>query len=67
MSCDEEVNLTKSEKMMHSCKVLRDWPSAREQLHLGQLYNSEHGIHLGDKLWKNQQHSALNVIKKTWC
>ena len=27
----------------------------------GQIYNSEHGIHLGDKLWKNQQYSALKV------
>ena len=24
-------------------------------------YNSEHGIHLGDKLWKNQQHNTLKV------
>ena len=44
--------------------MLRDWPSAREQLHLGQLYNSEHGIHLGDTLWKNQHSSSLNVYKK---
>ena len=59
MNYGEEVKLTKSEKLMHSYKVLSEWPSAREQLHLGKIYNSEHGIHLGDKLWKNQQYSAL--------
>ena len=25
-------------------------------------------VHLGDKLWKNQQFSALNVsVQNTWC
>ena len=33
--------------------------AVREQLPLGRIYNSEHGIHLGDKLWKNQQYNAL--------
>ena len=46
----EEVKLTKSEKLMHSYKVLNEWPSAREQLYLEKIYNSEQGIHLGDKL-----------------
>jgi hypothetical protein len=40
-----------------------EWPSAVEQLRLGQLYNSEHGIHLGKKLWNNQHCSARNVYK----
>ena len=31
----------------HTFGVLSDWPSATEQLYLGNLYNSEHGIHLG--------------------
>ena len=48
MSYGEEVNLTKSEKKTHTYNVLREWPSAMEQLH-----NSEQGINLGDKLWKN--------------
>ena len=39
--------------------MLNDWPSATEQLCLGNLYNSEHGIHLENKLWKNKQYSAL--------
>ena len=60
----EEVKLMKSEKLLHSYKVLCEWPSAMEQLHLGQLYNFEHGIHMGEKLWRNQQCSALNVYKK---
>ena len=63
VSYGEEINRTQSEKRMHAYKVLREWPSAMEQLHLGQLYNSENGIHLGEKLWKNQQYSALNVYK----
>ena len=49
---------------MHSYKVLCEWPSAMEQLQLGQLYNSEQGIHIGEKLWRNQQCSALNVYKQ---
>ena len=57
----EEVKLTKSEKLLHSYKVLGEWQSAREQLHLEKIYNSEHGIHLGDKLWKNQQYNVLKV------
>ena len=61
MNCDEEINLTKSEKMIHAYKVLREWPSTMEQIHLGQLYNSEQGIHLGEKLWTNQQYSALKL------
>ena len=31
--------------------MFRDWPSATAQLRLGNLYNSELGIYLGDKLW----------------
>ena len=61
MSYGEEVKLTKSEKLMHAYKVLSEWPSARKQLHMENVYNSEHGIHLGDKLWKNQQYNALKV------
>ena len=60
------VNLSKKEKKENNVRVLRDWPSATEQLRLGNRYNSELGIRLGDKLWNNQQYSALNVYKKTW-
>ena len=45
-------------------QFLRDWTSARAQFHLGQLYNSQRGIHLGEKLWVNQQYNTLNVYKK---
>ena len=64
MNYGEEVKLTKSEKLLHSYKVLCKWLSAREQFHLGQLYNSKHGIHMGEKIWRNQQYSALKVYKK---
>ena len=63
MNYGEEINLTKNKKIMHAYKVLREWPSAMEQLHLGQLYNSERGIHLGEKLWENQQYGALPLQK----
>ena len=64
MSYGEQVDLTKSEKRIHTYTALREWPSAMEQLHLGKLYNSEQGIHLGDKFCKNQQYRTLNVYKK---
>ena len=63
MNYGEEGKLTISEKLMHSYNVLCEWPSAMEQLHSGQIYNSEHSIHMGEKLQKNQQCNTL----KTWC
>ena len=39
----EDVDLSENEKKTHAYTVLREWPSAREQLRLGQLYASEHG------------------------
>ena len=46
--------------------MLREWPSQAppEQLRLGQLYNSQHNTHVGDKLWNNRQYSTLNVYQK---
>ena len=64
MNYGEDVNLSENEKKIHAYTVLREWRSAREQLHLGQLYNSERGIHLGEKLWVNQQYNTLNVVYK---
>ena len=45
-----------------------EWSSAMEQLHSGQLYNSEHGIHVGEKLRKKPtmqytQNLVLNLEK----
>ena len=60
----EEVQLTKNEKLLHAYKVLGEWQSAREQLHLEHLYNSEFGTHMGEKLRKNQHCNTLNVYKK---
>ena len=53
-------------KMRNYCayKVLGEWQSAREQLLLEHLYNYELGIHMGEKLWKNQHCNTLNVYKK---
>ena len=64
MNYGEDVKLAESEKLTHTYTVLRDWPSAREQLHLGQLYSSERGINLGEKLLVNQQYHALSVYNK---
>ena len=51
-------------KILHTFKVLCEWPSAREQLILENMYHSELGIHLGQKLQINQQFNASNVYKK---
>ena len=66
MNYGATVNLSKKDKKENNFRVymLRDWPSATEQLQLRNLYNSELGIHLGDKLWDNQQYSAWNMYKK---
>ena len=56
-------DLTEEEKREHAFKVLCEWPSAREQLRLSDIYDLNLGIHLGDKLWTNQQYSALKVYK----
>jgi len=61
MSYGNAVELTKAEKRAHTLKVLCEWPSAREQLKLENMYDPKLGIHLGDKLWTNQQFSALKV------
>ena len=63
MSYGDAVELTKAEKRAHTLKVLCEWPSAREQLKLENMYDPKLGIHLGDKLWTNQQFSALKVYK----
>ena len=53
--------LTQAEKIAHTLKVLCEWPTAREQLKLENMYDPKSGINLGDKLWTNQQFSALKV------
>ena len=63
MSFGDAVELTEAEKRAHTLKVLCEWPSAREQLKLENMYDPKLGIHLGDKLWTNQQFSALKVYK----
>ena len=55
MNYGEDTNLSENEKKTHAYTVLRDGPSAREQLRFTQLYNSENGIDLGEKLLVNQQ------------
>ena len=60
----EDVDLSENEKTTHAYTVLREWPSAREQLRLGQLYASEHGINLGENLLANQQYHTLSVYNK---
>ena len=63
MSYGEAVDLSTSEKRLHTFKVLCEWPLAREQLKLENMYDLELGTHLGHKLWTNQQFSALKVYK----
>ena len=63
MSYGDAVEVTTAEQRTHTFKVLFEWPSAREQLKLENMYHSELGIHLGHKLWTNQQFNALKVYK----
>ena len=55
--------LTQAENIAHTLKVLCEWPSAREQLRLENMYDPKLGTHLGDKLWTNQQFSASKVYE----
>ena len=66
-SIKEVEDLTDEEKREHAFKVLSEWLSAREQLRLSDLYDPNLDIHLGDKLWTNQQCSALKVYKNSRC
>ena len=62
-SIKDVEDLTDEDKREHAFNVLCEWPLAREQLHLSDIYDPNLGIHLGDKLWTNQQYSALKVYK----
>ena len=55
------MDLSKEEKRRHTFTVLSEWPSAREQLKLEQMYNPELGLDLEQKLIANQQFHALKV------
>ena len=57
--------LTQTEKITYTLKVLCERPSAREQLRLENIYDPKLRTHLGDKLWTNQQLSASKVYKNT--
>ena len=59
----ELVELAKAEKRAHTLKVLCEWPLAREQLKLENMYDPKLGIHLGDKLWTNQQFNAFQSTR----
>ena len=50
MNYGEDVDLSENEKTTHAYTVLREETSAREYLHLVQLYNSENDIDLGEKI-----------------
>ena len=63
-SIDDLVDTTQEQKTEHIFKVLCEWPSAREQLRLENIYDPKSGINLGNKLWTNQQYSALKVYNK---
>ena len=54
-------DISDAEKRLHTFKVLCEWPSAREQLKLKNMYNPELGLDLEQKLLTNQQFHALKV------
>ena len=51
--------LTQVEKIAHTFTVLCEWPTAREQFKLENMYDPKLETHIGDKLWTDQQFSAL--------
>ena len=40
---------------------MKNWHTVIDQLHLKNMYNSNLGYDLKEKLWKNKQFSAFNV------
>ena len=54
-------DLTQVEKIAHTFTVLCEWPTAREQFKLESMYDPKLETHIGDKLWTDQQFSALKV------
>ena len=52
------------EKIAHTFTVLCEWPTAREQFKLENMYDPKLETHIGDKLWTDQQFSALKGSKK---
>ena len=60
-SLDDLVDVTHEQKTEYICNVLCEWSSARKQLRLENIYDPKSGTNLGDKLWTNQQFSALKV------
>ena len=63
MSYGDIMDITKAEKRLHTFKVLCEWPSAREQLKLENMYNPKLVIYLEQKLRINQQFNTLNVYE----
>ena len=64
-SYGEIDELTQAEKICHTLKFLCEWPSAREQLRLENMYDPKLRTHLGDKLWTNQKFNASKVSENT--
>ena len=58
----DEVALTEK-KRLHTCKIMKEGPTVINQLCLKNIYNSDLGYNLKEKLWSNQQFKALNVYK----
>ena len=58
------MDLSIKEKRLHTFTVLCEWPSAREQLKLENMYNPELGLDLEQKLITNQQFHALKEYEK---
>ena len=58
------MELSKKEKRLHTFTVLWEWPSAREQLNLENMYDPELGLNLEQKFITNQQFHALKVYEK---
>ena len=58
------MDLSIKAKRLHTFTVLCEWPSAREQLKLENMYDPELGLNLEQKFITNQQFHALKVYEK---
>ena len=63
-SYSDIVDMSDAGKILHTLKVLCEWPSVREQLKLENMYNPELGLDLEQKLFINQQFNTPKVYKK---
>ena len=57
------TTLNAKERRQHTFKIVKEWPSVIEKLHLEGIYNSELGYDLKEKILTNQEYNLLKVYE----